>query len=42
MCPRSASQGNKKEELPALLWSVGLAFPVLIGIIYFLQLQTFV
>jgi transmembrane protein 17 len=37
-----ASQGNKKEELPTLVWSLGLAFPILIGLIYFVQLQTFV
>lgn len=37
-----ASQGNKKEELPTLLWSLGLAFPILIGIVYFVELQTFV
>ena len=40
--PRAASQGNKKEELPTLLWSLGLAFPILIGIVYFVELQTFV
>ena len=38
----AASQGNKKEELPILVWSLILAVLSIIGVSYLLQLQTYV
>ena len=40
--PSAASQGNKKEEIPPLVWATGFAVPVIIVNVYFLQWQTFV
>jgi hypothetical protein len=38
----AAYQGNKKEELPTLVWSLILAVLSIIGVSYLLQLQTYV
>mmetsp|Transcript_13519 Transcript_13519/g.19873 ORF Transcript_13519/g.19873 Transcript_13519/m.19873 type:complete len:149 (-) Transcript_13519:170-616(-) len=37
-----ASKGNKTEQIPPLLWSIALSFPIIFGHSYFMTLQTYV
>ena len=37
-----ASRGNKTEQIPPLVWSICLAVPMIVGMTYYLTLQTYV
>jgi transmembrane protein 216 len=37
-----AMRGNKTEQIPPLVWSMGLSIPMIVGFSYFLTIQTYV
>jgi len=37
-----ASRGNKTEQTPPLLWSILLSFPMIVGFVFYLTIQTYV
>jgi transmembrane protein 216 len=37
-----ASRGNKTEQIPPLVWSIALSFPMICGEVFLLTIQTYV